>query len=69
MREAAGRRRRSGGLAPGTRSGSPGWSSWGVVGCAGCGGKGGRKRRCDWSRTLEKGGFASLMGKGRVDGS
>ena len=42
---------------------------WGVVGCRGCGGRKGRKRRCDWSQTLETGGFTSMMGKGRVDGS
>lgn len=69
MREAAGQRRRAGGLARETSSGSPGWSGWGVVGCPGCGGREGRKRRCGWSRTLETGGFASVMGKGRVNGS
>lgn len=44
MREAAGRRRRAGSLARGTRSGSPGWSAWGRRGLSWLRGKKGEKK-------------------------
>lgn len=57
MREAAWRRRRASGFAPGTRSGSPGWSGWGVVGRPGSRGEGGEEGDGDGARLLGRAGL------------